>query len=338
MDEFEFFFGKPWSDGLPVVPPTPARVAAMLAGARLEASEVVGRVPPLMEEASVEAVAVHAVMAGCAPPFLPVVVAGLRAVLAPALNLNGVQGTMHGAAPLLVVNGPYAREIGLHGGAGCFGPGFRANAAIGRAIRLILMNLGGGVPVSASMSTFGSPARYAFCVAENEAESPWAPLSAGRGFREDEDVVTAVMAEAPQGYIDDRSKEPEALFVGLADKISTLGSLNIWLKTQVAVAMGPDHARMCAAAGMGKEDVRRRIIELARRPLGELRRSGYWREELPAGWPLDADPRDDSFPVPAIKDADDLILIVAGGTPGPVTAVMPGWVDGSEAVSVSYRP
>ncbi len=337
MDEFEFFFQKPWSDGLPVVSPTEERVAAMLAGAQRDASEVVGLVPPLMGEASVGAIAAHAVMAGCAPSFLPVVLAGVEALLAPQLNLNGVQGTMHAAAPLLVVNGPYARRIGLHGGTGCFGPGFRANATIGRAIRLVLMNLGGGVPVFASMSTFGSPARYTFCIAENEAESPWAPLSETRGFNRGDDVVTAVMVEAPQGYIDDYSKEPESLLVGLADKISTLGSLNVWLKTQVVVAMGPDHARMCAEAGLDKDDVQRRIIELARRPLGELRKSGYWREEMAAKWPFEANLDDDAFAVPAIKDAEDFVFIVAGGTPGPVTAVMPGWVDGSRAVSVRYR-
>lgn len=337
MDEFEFFFQKPWSDGLPVVPPTPERMAAMLSGTGRAESETVGLVPPLMGEATVGAIAAHAVMAGCAPSFLPVVIAGLEALLAPALNLNGVQGTMHGAAPLLIVNGPYARKIGLHGGTGCLGPGFRANATIGRAIRLILLNLGGGAPATGSMSTFGSPARYTFCLAENEAESPWAPLSVTRGFRREDDVVTAVMAEAPQGYIDDHSREPDSLFVGLADKISTLGALNVWLKTQAVVAMGPDHARMCAEAGLDKEDVRRRLVGLARRPLGEMRRSGYWREEMAARWPFEADLADDSFAVPAIKDAEDLILIVAGGTPGPVTAVMPGWVDGSAAVSRRYR-
>ncbi|MCY3822786.1 MAG: hypothetical protein OXG62_02830 [Nitrospinae bacterium] len=338
MDEFEFFFQKPWSDGLPVIPPTEERITAMLSGTRLGASEVIGLVPPLMGEASVEAVAAHAVMAGCEPSYLPVVLAGLRALLAPKLNLNGVQGTMHSAAPLIIVNGPYSKKIGLHGGTGCIGPGFRANATIGRTIRLILMNLGGGVPVSASMSTFGSPARYTFCFAENEAESPWEPLSVARGFQQNDDVVTAVMTEAPQGYIDDYSKEPESFFVGLADKISTLGSLNIWLRTQVVVALGPDHARMCADAGLEKKDVHRRIMELARRPLGELRKSGYWREEMAAKWPFDVDLQDDSFLVPAIKNEDDLILIVAGGTPGPVTAVMPGWVDGSEAVSTGYQP
>ncbi len=338
MDEFEFFFQKSWSDGLPIIPPTRERMTAMLSGTRLEASKVIGLVPPLMGEASVEAIAAHAVMAGCEPSYLPVVVAGLRALLAPKLNLNGVQGTMHSAAPLIIVNGPHMKKIGLHGGTGCFGPGFRANATIGRAIRLILMNLGGGVPVSASMSTFGSPARYTFCIAENEAESPWEPLSVTRGFHQDDDVVTAVMTEAPQGYIDDYSKEPESFFVGLTDKISTLGSLNIWLKTQVVVALGPDHARMCAAAGLSKEDVHRRIMELARRPLGELKNSGYWREEMAVKWPINADLQDDSFMVPAIKDEDDLILLVAGGTPGPVTAVMPGWVDGSEAVSATYQP
>ena len=338
MDEFEFFFQKSWSDGLPVIPPTQERMTAMLSGASFGGSEIIGQVPPLMGEASVEAIAAHAVMAGCAPSYLPVVIGGLRALLEPELNLNGVQGTMHSAAPLLVVNGPYARKIGLHGGTGCFGPGFRANATIGRAIRLILMNLGGGVPISASMSTFGSPARYTYCFAENEAESPWEPLSVTRGFHRDDDVVTAVMVEAPQGYIDDYSKEPESFFVGLTDKISTMGSLNIWLKTQVVVALGPDHARMCAQAGFRKEDVHRRISKLARRPLGELKKSGYWREEMTAKWPFDVDLQDDSFLVPAIKEEDDLLLLVAGGTPGPVTAVMPGWVDGSEAVSMKYQP
>ncbi len=313
-------------------------MSAMLSCAKPGASEVIGLVPPLMGEASVQAIAAHAVMAGCEPSFLPVVIAGLQTLLEPKLNLNGVQGTMHSAAPLLIMNGPYAKKIGLHGGTGCFGPGFRANATIGRAIRLILMNIGGGVPISASMSTFGSPARYTFCVAENEAENPWEPLSVTRGFHPDDDVVTAVMAEAPQGYIDDYSREPESFFVGLADKISTLGSLNIWLRTQVVVALGPDHARMCAAAGLSKEDVHHQIMELACKPLGELKKSGYWREEMIAKWPPDAGRQDDSFMVPAVKNEDDLVLIVAGGTPGPVTAVMPGWVDGSEAVSAAYRP
>ena len=146
VDEFEFFFEKPWSDGLPVVTPTEERIGCMLAGTKRRPGEVVGHVPPAMGEATVRAVAVHAVMSGCKPEYLPVVIGGIEAILEEKFNMNGIQGTIHSVAPLMIVNGPYAREIGLHGGLGCFGPGFRANATIGRAIRLILLNLGSGIP------------------------------------------------------------------------------------------------------------------------------------------------------------------------------------------------
>jgi len=145
VDEFEFFLEKGWSDGLPVVTPTETRVAAMLAGTRRDPGDVIGRIPPALETATVRVVAVHAVMAGCRPEYLPVVLGGLHHMLRDEFNLNGVQGTMHGVAPLMIVNGPYASRIGIHGGNGCFGPGFRANATIGRAIRLLLLNLGGGI-------------------------------------------------------------------------------------------------------------------------------------------------------------------------------------------------
>ncbi|MEE9256014.1 MAG: hypothetical protein V3V56_02465 [bacterium] len=336
-DEFEFFFEKPWSDGLPVVAPTEARIAAMLSGTRRGADELVGRVPPLLGEADVRSVAIHAVMAGCKPAYLPVVIAGLEAILDPRLNLNGVQGTMHTAAPLLIVNGPYAREIGLHGGLGCFGPGFRANATIGRAIRLILLNLGGGIIGRISLSTFGSSARYTFCIAENEAESPWEPYSVTKGFGPEENVITAVMAEGPQVYIDDRTGGAEALFVGLADRMATLGAFNIWLKTQVVVAMAPGHARICTREGLTKADVHARLCALAVRRLGDLKRSGFWYEGLPKKWPGEIDASDDEQLIPAVKDPDDLILIFAGGEPGPQTAVMPGWVDASDSVTKAFE-
>ena len=145
MDEFEFFLEKDWSDGLPVVTPTEERVKAMLAGTARDPDEVIGAIPPAGGVATVHSVAVHAVMAGCKPGYLPVVTAGIALMLREEFNLGGVQCTMHGVAPLMIVNGPYAERIGLRGGNGCFGPGFRANATIGRAIRLILMNLGGGI-------------------------------------------------------------------------------------------------------------------------------------------------------------------------------------------------
>src|SRR5690242_21288075 len=136
MDEFEFFLNKEWSDGLPVVTPTETRVQWMLGGTKRDPEEVIGRIPPAMATATVRKVAIHALMAGCKPEYLPVVLGALKIMLDEEFNVNGVQGTMHGVAPLMIVNGPYATKIGLHGGNGCFGPGFRANASIGRAIRL----------------------------------------------------------------------------------------------------------------------------------------------------------------------------------------------------------
>ena len=141
VDEFEFFLEKPWSDGFPVVTPTEERISRMLSQTERNYEEVIGLIPPAMEIATVRTVAVHALMAGCRPEYLPVVLGATELMLREEFNVNGVQGTMHGVAPMMIVNGPYAAEIGVHGGNGCLGPGFRANATIGRAIRLILMNL-----------------------------------------------------------------------------------------------------------------------------------------------------------------------------------------------------
>lgn len=162
---------KAWSDGLPVVTPTEERVQRMLTGTRRHADDVIGAIPPLLESATVRIVAIHAVMAGCKPEYLPVLLGGLGLMLRKEFNLNGVQGTMHGVAPLMIVNGPYAQRIGLHGGNGCFGPGFRANASIGRAIRLLLLNLGGGMAGLASATIFATPL-YTACLTENTALSP----------------------------------------------------------------------------------------------------------------------------------------------------------------------
>ena len=165
VDEFEVFLEKAWSDGLPVVTPTEERVRRMLTGTCRDPDEVIGRVPPALNPATVRKVAIHALMAGCKPEYLPVVLGGITLMLREEFNLNGVQGTMHGVAPLMIVNGPYAQKIGLHGGNGCFGPGFRANATIGRAIRLMLLNLGGAIPGVGSATVLGSPLRYTACIA-----------------------------------------------------------------------------------------------------------------------------------------------------------------------------
>lgn len=336
MDEFEYFLSKRWSDGLPVVTPTEERVQRMLAATRRDPEEVVGRIPPAMETATVRMVAVHAVMAGCLPEYLPVVLGGISLMLREEFNLNGVQGTMHGVAPLMIVNGPYAKRIGLHGGNGCFGPGFRANATIGRAIRLMLTNLGGGIPGVASATVFATPLRYTACITENTERSPWETLAVSRGYSPDEDVITCAMVESPRLCFDDVSQEPDRLLTGIASSMADPCSWNMHARSDMVVALGPQHAQICARAGLSRADVHRRLSELAGRRVGELKRGGNWRRERARSFPIAVDPDDDECFIPAIKDPRDLHLIVAGGW-GPCTAVCHCWSGGSRAVHGIYE-
>jgi len=337
VDEFEFFLEKAWSDGLPVVTPTEQRIQHMLAATRRDPGELVGNVPPAMEPATVRDVAIHALMAGCKPEYLPVVLGGLALMLREEFNLNGVQGTMHGVAPLMIVNGPYARKIGLHGGNGCFGPGFRANASIGRAIRLMLLNLGGGIPGVGSATIFATPLRYTACVTENGERSPWPSLAVSKGYGSEDDVITCAMVESPRLCFDDVSQEPARLLNGIADSMVAMGSWNMHARSDMVVAMGPQHASICAATGMSHADVHRRLCELAGRKVRDLKNGGNWRRERALGFPINIDPDDDDCFVPAIKDPRDLQLIVAGGW-GPCTAICHGWSGGSRAVHGPYSP
>jgi hypothetical protein len=335
IDEFEFFLEKPWSDGLPVVTPTEDRVRRMLEYTTRDPDELVGRVPPAQEPLTVRTAAIHALMAGCKPEYLPVVTGAMRLMLRDEFNMNGVQGTMHGVAPLMIVNGPYARRIGVHGGNGCFGPGFRANASIGRAIRLMMMNLGGGIAGVASATIFATPLRYTACIAENTDRSPWETLAASKGYDPEEDVITCVMVESPRLTFDDVSEEPGRLLNGIADAMVAMGSWNMHARSDMVVAMGPQHAALCAEAGLSRQEVHRRLCELAGRRVRDLRNGGNWRRERALAFPIEVDPDDDDCFIPAIKQPEDLQLIVAGGW-GPCTAVCHGWSGGSRAVHGTY--
>jgi hypothetical protein len=333
IDEFEFFLEKDWSDGFPVVTPTEERVQRMLESTGRDPAEVVGSIPPALEPASVRTIAIHALMAGCKPEYLPVVLGGTELILREEFNMGGVQCTMHGVAPLMIVNGPHAGKIGMHGGNGCFGPGFRANATIGRAIRLMLLNLGGGIAGRASATVFASPLRYTACLTENMERSPWESLAVSRGYAATDDVITAAMVESPRLHFDDVSKDPERLLRGIGDAMAAAGSWNMWFTSNVVVAMSPQHAKLCADAGMSRADVHRRLCELGGRRQGDLKRGGNWRPERARA--MDVDPDDDEFFIKAVKDPAGLHLIVAGGT-GPITAVCHGWNDSSRAVHGKY--
>ncbi len=287
-----------------------------------------------MNVATVRDVALHAVMAGCLPEYLPVVLGGLALMLREPFNLNGVQGTMHGVAPLMIVNGPYATRIGLHGGNGCLGPGFRANATIGRAIRLLLLNLGGGIPGLASATVLSSPLRYTACWTENIERSPWETLAVSRGYGVDEDVITCAMVEAPRLCYDDVSQGPERLLTGIADSMAAMSSWNMHVRSDMVVVLGPEQATICARAGWDRARVHEWLVRQAGRTAGDLRRGGNWRDERARR--IGVDPACNDAFVPVIKDPQDLHLIVAGGW-GPVSAVAHGWGGGSRAVHGRYR-
>jgi hypothetical protein len=309
----EAFVERGWCDGLPIVPPTEARVRALLGNA--DPGRSLGPMPPLWREATLETLAVNAVMAGCRPEYFPVVVAAVEAMLDPAFNLYGVQATTHPVAPLLIVNGPYGRRIGLHGGGGCFGPGFRANATIGRAIRLILMNIGGGSPGHHDMATQGSPAKFSYCIAENEEASPWSPLAEG-------DTVTVYGGEAPHNVNDHVSTTAGGILATVAHTAATLGSNVGWYlaQSQLLVVLGPEHAQTIAADGLGRADVQRFVYEHARLPLRTLKLGGMWGAQDWPAWMMAL--RDDEARPPRVPSPEDVLVIVAGG-PGKHSSVIP---------------
>ena len=242
-DEFE---ARGWSDGLPVVAPTRARVDAMLAATDYPPAHEFGTMPPRQGVVTTEILAVNAVMAGCRPAYFPVVLAAVQALLDQAFNLFAVQATTHPCAPCLIVNGPLATQLGINARYGAFGPGVRANATIGRALRLILMNVGGACPGVLDRSTQGQPAKYAYCVAENEAESPWLPLHVERGFAPEVSTVTVTAAEGPHNLNDHVSTRATGILATLEGAMADMGANNSYLYGQPTIASVPSTRRLAA--------------------------------------------------------------------------------------------
>src|ERR1700754_4293454 len=216
QDPIEHYFGQPWSDGLPVVVPTPEKVAAIVDVLGGDPEQLVARIPPRWGSLTTELLAVNMVMAGCKPEYAPVVRAAVLALCDPRFNLNGIQATTHVVAPLLVVNGPIAREIGMNPGGNVFGSGNRANATIGRALRLILLSVGGGIPGDLDKSTLGHPGKYTYCIAENEEASPWAPYHVERGYAPEDSTVLVIGAEAPHSVTNHISDDPQGILDSIA--------------------------------------------------------------------------------------------------------------------------
>src|SRR5581483_9619651 len=323
----EWLHAQGWTDGLPVVPPTEERVAAMLEAVAEDPSVSLGEVPPSRAQATYEAVAANTVLAGCEPEAFPVVAAAVLAMLDPRFNLFGIQATTHPVAPLLIVNGPIAEHARLNCGAGVLGPGARANATIGRAVRLILMNVGGGRPGEGDRSTHGGPAKFSYCIAENVEESPWPELHTTLGLRADESAVTVFAGEAPHNVNDHESRSPERLFGIVADVMRSLGHNNWYLAqdglNDIVVVFGPEHAQLLGDAGWSRGDVQRFLFEQARRSVAELSRGGMWEMRDWPDW-MNALADSPGEKIPVVRRADDILVAVAGG-PGKHSLVIPGF-------------
>lgn len=301
---FDWSEDRGWGDGLPTVAPTEDRVEAMLAG--VPDGGGLGPLPPARVVPTLRSVAANAVMAGCRPGDLPVVLAALRAVGNEDYNLHGTLATTHPCAPMVMLNGPVRDRLGLNGGGNCFGQGVRANAVLGRALALVLANVGGARPPEMDRATQGSPAKYTFCFAENEEQSPWAPFHVRRGFAPDRDVVTVMAAEPPHNVNDHGSTTGEEILQTVAGTMAQAGSNNVYVRGPHLLVLGPEHAATLHRDGWSVDAVRDRLWERARIPVerispGNCRQFTSWGIEPEAGaYPVSTGP-------------DQLHVAVAGG-------------------------
>ena len=314
-DIIDLYESRHWTDGLPIVPPTVERVEAMIEGTGRAGSDVVAVLAPGHGAATVEKIAINAVMAGCRPEYMPVLVAVVEALADPAFNLQGVQATTNPVAPLLIVNGPARLQLGFNSGYGCFGPGCRANATVGRAIRLILINIGRAIPGEGDMAVAGHPGKYTFCVAEHEEENPWEPLHVERGLPRESNAVTVV---GISGFINTLQATVEAL----SEAITFSGSNDYRFGGCSLFALNPAQAKLLASSGLDKAILKREIFERSHKRVRDFARQ--WLEPRADELSLD----DPESLVPVARSADELMVIVAGAAgAGNHSLVLPSFAN-----------
>lgn len=320
-DEFEALFARGFTDGLPVVPPTPERVMRMLAGTTRAPQEVVAVAPPDLVELTVEKIAINAVMAGCLPEYLPWVIAAIEAVCTDEFNMHGVLATTMPVGPVIVCNGPGTRAIGMNSGVNVLGQGNRANLTIGRALQLTIRNVGGGRPGEVDRAAHGNPGKLSFCFAEDEVGSPFSSLSVSRGFDASQNTVTVFTGEGPRCVVDQLARSPEQLAQTLAACLRTVHHPKLPFAFDAMLILGPEHARVFAQANWGRERVLQEINDRLQMPGNEIvRGAGGMAEGVQE----------------AFKDATlpkfrpgGLLLVHAGGPAGLFSAIVGGWVNGA---------
>src|SRR5438132_10289988 len=328
-DPIEFCFQQGWTDGLPVVPPTAERVGALLEAARLDPKQEIGFVAHRAVSVTAEKVAINAVMAGCRPEYMPVVVAAVEGIGDPRSSYHGPGTATGGAAVLLIVNGPVARELDVNAGDNLFGPGWRANLTIGRALRLVMRNVCGSMPGLLDRGTVGHPGKLSYVIAENEAESPWTPLSVERGFRPEQSTVTVMAAEGPHQFYNQLSSTAEGILTTLADNMRISG--NVMGQPHYCLVLAGEHMRTIAADGWDKKQIRQFVWEHTQNSHAHPKRTPRLSGTPEAG--------DESRMRPLVAAPDDILVVAAGGRAGAFSCFIPGWssAKSSAAITVAVR-
>lgn len=318
LDLIEDCYGRGWTDGLPVIPPTCAGLDRMLRGGRRDPQELLGTLPPKDGPLTVEKVAINALMAGCKPEYMPVVLAAAQAIADPLFNLRFNSRSTRGPAPLIVVNGPIRNEIGINCRSNVFGPGWRANATIGRAIRLLIRNVGGAIPGELDRATLGHPGKYTYCIGEDEEHSPWQPLHVERGFDKQANVVTVISCEGPNQFGVPQGGG-ERILEALVETLASLMRFSSYYRGvgDVTIVFDTDQRSALVAAGYSKADVRRYIFENTWRTVNDIRTIGS-----PLVQETDQSPVNDRV---RLFTSEETIYLIAAGAGNRFGAFMPTW-------------
>lgn len=320
-DPMESCFERGWTDGLPVVPPTDERIVRMLAGTTRAADEVIGLIPPNRIECTVEKVAINAVLAGCRPEYMPVVLAIVEAALIPEFAMHGLLCTTYFSGPTIVVNGPVTRAIGMNATFNCLGQGNRANATIGRALQLLIRNVGGGVPGGIDRAAFGNPGKFTFCFAEDESNPEWTPLSVARGFDPGVSTVTLFHGDGVQAIVDQKSRTAEELARSIAMGLQAVGHPKLIQTCNAILALSPEHYAIFKAAGWDRARIEEELHAATVRPGAELVAGAGG-----VGEGMGEDYADSDWP--KFWRDHGLLIVRAGGTAGLFSAIIGGWAGG----------
>ena len=321
-DPIEVAYDRGWSDGFPVVPPTDERILRMLEGTSRPWHEVIGKMPPNLVDCTVEKVAINAVMAGCRPEYLPVVLGALEAALVPKFTLHGLMATTWFSTPVIIVNGPIAKRIGMNSGLNALGQGNRANATIGRAVNLVLRNVGGVVPGGIDRSTLGAPSKYSFCFAEDESDESWTSLAESRGVAPGKSAVTLFQGEGVQGFADQRSRTAEKLSRSLALGLQAVTHPKIVQNANALLVLSPEHYAIFQESGWGRAEIDEHLMK-------DLTRPGH---ELVQGAQGVSEGIDPSRANEAVSKfwPQGLLIVRAGGRAGLFSAICGGWIAGRD--------